>query len=62
MLSHLRRLTNVRKYAEVTNNMEVTAVRTIDRLLGLVSREESEQVPEESPPMTSPEEGCASRP
>eukprot|EP00972_Heterocapsa_arctica_P110713 16301295-Heterocapsa_arctica.AAC.1 len=43
MLSHLRRLLNVRKYADACNNMEVTAVRVLDRLLGIVIREESQQ-------------------
>eukprot|EP00972_Heterocapsa_arctica_P095545 14090747-Heterocapsa_arctica.AAC.1 len=63
MLSHLRRLTNAKRYAEACANMEVTAVRVLDRLLEkLVSREESQLVPGESPPMTSPEEDCASRP
>eukprot|EP00972_Heterocapsa_arctica_P108600 15992114-Heterocapsa_arctica.AAC.1 len=48
--------------------MEATAVRTIDRLLALVSRkesvsrEESQQVPEETPPKSSPEEDSAPRP
>eukprot|EP00972_Heterocapsa_arctica_P034229 5042029-Heterocapsa_arctica.AAC.1 len=39
-----------------------SAIRILDRLLDMVSREESQHVPEESPPMTSPEEGFAPPP
>eukprot|EP00972_Heterocapsa_arctica_P061624 9089089-Heterocapsa_arctica.AAC.1 len=55
MLAHLRRLTNRTMYAQATMNMEDSAVRTLDRLLEMVSREDtqqvdSQQVPEETPP------------
>eukprot|EP00972_Heterocapsa_arctica_P005891 869176-Heterocapsa_arctica.AAC.1 len=65
MLAHLRRLINANRYAEATKNMEDTAVRTIDRLLLTIIREESQQdsqqVPQETPPRCSPEESSASR-